>query len=318
MGKELDQHFTLHFRSLVGHCINVSSIFFFFDFEQEVRDLHHFFLAHAHGPGNCLVHEGRRPPRAHKDDPCKLLEIQPHPPRLELNQQDTTPRPLGLQQDLPPLCAVQGAMVELTGHAEESCEKLHLLLKGAEDEELLARLRVDELLERVHLGRGLFPGRVEQLGAHRGLLEPQQDREHELVVARLIGKVVGALEPLELQIERLLPGGLKGEDAALHEGLGRAGRQHGSHGLHGPVDTQLVDERLVIGGDPGHGIRGRDAEEREQRDRILLRVDNGRARDGPLNGDLLGQEQEEFRLLALERAYGMGLVEHDAIPGLVE
>jgi len=283
-----------------------------------VKDLDNLFLSHAHRPGNRLVHEGTRPPRAHEDDPCKLLEIQTHPSRLELNQQDLATVFFGPRKHLAALCAVQAAMIQLTARVQELGQELHLLMKGAEDDELVFGLFRHKLFEGIHLGRGLRPALIQELGAHRGLLQAQEDGQGELVIPHLIGKVVFALEPLELVIEGLFPLVLEVNDALLNDGDRRTGGQDRSHLLHGSVDTHFRDEGLVVSGDPGHGVGGGDTEEREQGDSILLRVDNGRARDGPLNGNLLGEAHEQLGLLALKRPNGMGLIQDQAVPGLIQ
>ena len=48
-----------------------------------------------------------------------------------------------------------------------------------------------------------------------------------------------------------------------------------------------------------------------------MRIDNGSSRDGPLDLDIFRELHQEFCLLALVAANGVGLIQDDAIPALV-
>lgn len=81
------------------------------------------------------------------------------------------------------------------------------------------------------------------------------------------------------------------------------------------MDAHLIDEWLVVRAEPGLLPERGDTDKGEQGGGVLEAIDDGRARDSPLDGHVLGECADLPGLDPLVIANDMGFVENDAIPG---
>ena len=305
--------------------------------QNEMVDLDLLSLADADSATDGLVHQSGRPPRAHEDDAVTVLEIETHATRLQLDEEHLLLRP-----DEHLLRGLQGLLLFLQTHtavierdlADEGAlrheiilEHLHLLVEVAEDEPAvgLRGLALDELLQPDKLGARLVPVRaavcpplpLARPDVHLrmdGNLAKAHDEAEDFGLAALfvLEHAEAPLDDaLDAPVELCLLCGLKVEDVIDLFRLVRQTAHDITQVGHLATENTLLNKGVEL-----LRLRCRDvvnAEELEERDRVLERVDDGRGREEPVAlrlDALLG----ESVALALRVCHAVRLIEDDPRP----
>ena len=290
-------------------------------------------LAHSHLAGlACAVRAanrlqlGRGVPGWRGDvDPCRLLEVESHAARLDLDEEHRR-----LAAALEGVDAVFARLLVhaavypedlVAGRLEPPLNLIHLAHKLGEDQRLLLGVLANHPQQRVHLGRLARPvrclapllfghARQVELRPRHHLPDTQQALQNLHLVHALRARPEDVPhDALGRHVDILVEVLLCGAHRDFHV-LEVAGRQ-----LEPLVQVLLGAPEHVPAADLGQvalHTRLGDAQDGAQPDKVLDRVEDGRAGHQPL--DWRAQSQHGHASLALDVADLVGLVQDDAVP----